>query len=64
MSRVGLERVCLQLVVGLEAEPVARGRGLCRQELRGQVGRKVVLTVRFHGGQIAAVSERKVGHFV
>ena len=54
---VGLERVGLQLVVGPEAEPVPVPRGLRRQELRGQVRREVVLPVRLHRGQVAAVPE-------
>ena len=54
---VGLERVGLQLVVGPEAEPVPVPGRLRRQELRRQVRREVVLPVRLHRGEVAAVPE-------
>ena len=59
VSRVRLQRVGLQLVVGLEAQPVGAGVRLVRgvaQELRGQVRGEVVLSVGLDRGQIAAVS--------
>ena len=55
MPGVRLESISLQLVVGPEAEPVPVLGGLHRQELRRQVRREVVLPVRLHGGQVAAV---------
>ena len=57
MSCVCLERVRLQLVVSPQAEPVPVLRRIHRQELRGQVRREVVLPVRLHRGQVAAVPE-------
>ncbi len=56
VSCVRLERVGLQLVVGLQAEPVAvRGR-LRGQEVGGEVRGEVVLAVGLDGSQVASVS--------
>ena len=57
MPSVCLERVRLELVVGPEPQPVSVLGGLHRQELRRQVRREVVLPVRLHRGEVAAVPE-------
>lgn len=66
---VSLQGVGLQVIVGLQSQPVGRGGGLAlgrrgggtvgvgREELRGQVGGEVVLTEGFHGCKIGAIPE-------